>query len=222
MACITPSNPDPIRFGESFDISASLATTSNGSLFADGRSMKFEADLLPIASAAEYYPDPLNTKEEQHRVVGTPFLIAQTETDPAAIRRLWNEARGMKPTTAASKRSTSVRNRVELSSPGLSREEVMGSIDLPLTRKPNWTTKGASKSRVVKSTLYRSPLSRITPRVDAELEAMLAKRRKEEVEATRLATLLETEFDNHETEGIPAELMDEYYSEEAKPDRVSV
>ncbi|KPV75547.1 uncharacterized protein RHOBADRAFT_5472, partial [Rhodotorula graminis WP1] len=39
MTCLTPSNPDSIPFGESLDINDSLARTSGGSLFADGRPM---------------------------------------------------------------------------------------------------------------------------------------------------------------------------------------
>ncbi|KAI5474356.1 DNA polymerase gamma subunit 1 [Pseudohyphozyma bogoriensis] len=86
MTCVTPSNPDPIPFGESLDIDGSLAKTFNGSLFADGRSMDEDsADTLKL-------PRELSPKEvigEQHRVHQVEFLTAQTLKSPAQITRLW-------------------------------------------------------------------------------------------------------------------------------------
>ncbi|GAA5860497.1 hypothetical protein JCM1840_000277 [Sporobolomyces johnsonii] len=101
MTCVTPSNPDPIPFGESLDISETLSRTSGGSLFPDGRSMTAEADLpsLPIS------PGLLDSDiaGEQHRVAETQFLVAQTASSAAEIMRLWREAsnRPSRATTTA-------------------------------------------------------------------------------------------------------------------------
>lgn len=105
MNCLTPSNPDPIPFGESLDISQSLATTSQGSLFRDGRSMEHDADLpdvpVPILS-------PDEVRGEQHRVEGTPFLLAQTKTSSADIREIWSHVkRGQRGTLSSASRSPS-------------------------------------------------------------------------------------------------------------------
>lgn len=89
MNCLTPSNPDPIPFGISYDISDSLASTSNGSLFADGRSMEFDRALPSIP-----YPFDLTEQEikgEIHRVNTSEFLIAQTKSSASEVKRIWNE-----------------------------------------------------------------------------------------------------------------------------------
>ena len=88
MTCLTPSNPDSIPFGESLDISDSLAKTSNGSLFADGRSMTLDELLAPSSTP----PAPPVTNE-RHRVADTEFLVAQTEKSVMAIRKLWKDFR---------------------------------------------------------------------------------------------------------------------------------
>lgn len=104
MTCLTPSNPDSIPFGESLDIAASLATTSHGSLFADGRSMEFEKDLEQIGVGAIPF-----VREDQHRVSDTTFLVAQTEKSTNAIRRLWD---GVNPNKKSTSRSKSYHNDI--------------------------------------------------------------------------------------------------------------
>lgn len=89
MTCLTPSNPDSIPFGESLDISDSLAKTAHGSLFADGRSMTLD-ELLSPSSPPSTSPTVAN---EQHRVADTEFLLAQTEKSVMAIRKLWKDFR---------------------------------------------------------------------------------------------------------------------------------
>ncbi|GAA5954714.1 hypothetical protein JCM21900_005128 [Sporobolomyces salmonicolor] len=92
MSCVTPSNPDPIPFGESLDITETLSRTSGGSLFPDGRSMTAEGDLpsLPLSPSLS----DSDITGEQHRVAETHFLVAQTASSPAQIARLWREASG--------------------------------------------------------------------------------------------------------------------------------
>lgn len=90
MTCVTPSNPDSIPFGESLEISDSLARTSGGSLFADGRSMATHEAQLPLLPP----PTDLSDAEvmgEQHRVHETHFLVAQTASKASEITRLWRE-----------------------------------------------------------------------------------------------------------------------------------
>lgn len=88
MTCLTPSNPDSIPFGESLDISQSLASTSGGSLFPDGRSMALERELQNLPKL----PRELTDEEvvgEMHRVEGTAFLQAQTSGSSEEIRKIW-------------------------------------------------------------------------------------------------------------------------------------
>ena len=91
MTCLTPSNPDSIPFGESLDISESLAKTHHGSLYADGRSME-EPQVL--TSTLPYELSDAEVRGEEHRVGTTPFLIAQTKTATRDIFKLWDEAQG--------------------------------------------------------------------------------------------------------------------------------
>ena len=104
MTCLTPSNPDSIPFGESLDISDSLAKTSNGSLFLDGRSMKLDTLLSPPSPS----PAAATIKEEEHRVGDTEFLLAQTEKSVMGIRKLWKEYRAQ---TSATKMTSRVREK---------------------------------------------------------------------------------------------------------------
>ncbi|GAA5943290.1 DNA-directed DNA polymerase gamma MIP1 [Sporobolomyces koalae] len=89
MTCVTPSNPDSIPFGESQDISDTLAHTSNGSLFADGRDMAAEASLprVPVPQLADS-----TIVGERHRVDQTEFLVAQTSSKPSEIMKLWKQS----------------------------------------------------------------------------------------------------------------------------------
>lgn len=100
MTCLTPSNPDSIPFGESLDISDSLALTSNGSLYADGRSMlespSFDASLVPTLSPSE-------AQGEGHRVDTTPFLVAQTKTKTEDVKKVWIASRTPKPSASAAR-----------------------------------------------------------------------------------------------------------------------
>jgi hypothetical protein len=100
MTCLTPSNPDSIPFGESLDISDSLSLTSNGSLYADGRSMldspSLDVSLVPTLSPAE-------AQGEGHRVDTTPFLVAQTKTKTEDVKKVWNESRHRKPSASAAR-----------------------------------------------------------------------------------------------------------------------
>ncbi|KAK4701746.1 DNA polymerase gamma 1, partial [Phenoliferia sp. Uapishka_3] len=90
MSCITPSNPDPIPFGESLDISGCLSATNSGSLFPDLRPMTHEVDLpdlkVPTLTESEI-------KGETHRVTGTDFLIAQTLETKSDVQDLWRSVR---------------------------------------------------------------------------------------------------------------------------------
>jgi DNA polymerase gamma 1 len=89
MTCVTPSNPDAIPFGESQDISDTLARTSGGSLFPDGRDMSAESTLPPLSLPQL---DDSTIVGDQHRVGQTEFLVAQTVSKPAEIMRLWKES----------------------------------------------------------------------------------------------------------------------------------
>ncbi|GAA5851094.1 hypothetical protein JCM8547_004131 [Rhodosporidiobolus lusitaniae] len=92
MPCTTPSNPDPIPFGESLDITDTLSQTHGGSLFADSRPMvqhELDLPLLPIPSDLS----DLVLNGEQHRVDDTSFLLAQTSSSPAEIAKLWRESK---------------------------------------------------------------------------------------------------------------------------------
>jgi len=89
MTCVTPSNPDSIPFGESQDISDTLARTSGGSLFTDGRDMSAESSLSPVP--IPHLPDS-SIIGDQHRVDQTEFLIAQTASKPAEIMKLWKQS----------------------------------------------------------------------------------------------------------------------------------
>ncbi|GAA5911253.1 DNA-directed DNA polymerase gamma MIP1 [Sporobolomyces salmoneus] len=89
MTCVTPSNPDPIPFGESQDISDTLSHTSGGSLFQDGRDMSSESSVpsLPVPEL-----DAETVVGGQHRVEQIEFLNAQTEEKPKEILKLWKLA----------------------------------------------------------------------------------------------------------------------------------
>ncbi|GAA5960009.1 hypothetical protein JCM3765_006134 [Sporobolomyces pararoseus] len=89
MPCVTPSNPDAIPFGESQEISDTLASTSGGSLFRDGRDMSAESSLppLPVPNL-----DDSTIIGDQHRVDQTEFLIAQTVSKPTEIMKLWKQS----------------------------------------------------------------------------------------------------------------------------------
>lgn len=82
MACVTPSNPDPIPFGESLDIDSTLAQTG-GSLSIGG----------PVDVAVAVGDRPLTRDEvqgEQHRVAQLQFLQAQTAASAQEVKRLWD------------------------------------------------------------------------------------------------------------------------------------
>ncbi|GAA5820545.1 hypothetical protein JCM3770_003851 [Rhodotorula araucariae] len=115
MTCITPSNPDPIPFGESLDISDSLSRTAGGSLFADGRSMVAHEPALQLPTPVSGLTK-LDIVGEQHRVDETRFLIAQTAASAKDVARLWRETQqqaqmerlGMSSGTAAIAAAASV------------------------------------------------------------------------------------------------------------------
>ncbi|KAM0787870.1 hypothetical protein ACM66B_003922 [Microbotryomycetes sp. NB124-2] len=90
MTCETPSNPDAIPFGESLDIKNTLALTSGGSLFKDGRSMENERELerLPKSTIARELTD-YEVRGDVHRVDKLAFLVAQTLSSPDEITKLW-------------------------------------------------------------------------------------------------------------------------------------
>lgn len=89
MTCVTPSNPDSIPFGESQDISDTLARTSGGSLFSDGRDMSAESSLSPVPIP---HLSDSSIIGDQHRVDQTEFLVAQTASKPAEIMKLWKQS----------------------------------------------------------------------------------------------------------------------------------
>ncbi|GAA5978086.1 hypothetical protein JCM11641_006622 [Rhodosporidiobolus odoratus] len=91
MSCITPSNPDPISFGESLDITELLSKTPRGSLYPDGRSMVDHEPALPTLPLASDLSES-DVLGERHRVDDTAFLRAQTSSSPAEITRLWRES----------------------------------------------------------------------------------------------------------------------------------
>ncbi|GAA6011890.1 hypothetical protein JCM10207_003420 [Rhodosporidiobolus poonsookiae] len=88
MPCTTPSNPDAIPFGESLEITDSLARTSGGSLFADGRSMVEHEPALPLLPLLTDLADA-DIQGEQHRVDDISFLLAQTASSATEIGKLW-------------------------------------------------------------------------------------------------------------------------------------
>ncbi|BGP40024.1 DNA-directed DNA polymerase gamma mip1 [Rhodotorula kratochvilovae] len=118
MSCVTPSNPDPIPFGESLDINDSLSRTSGGSLFADGRPMAAHEPALPVLPPVSGL-DKQDIVGEQHRVRETQFLVAQTASSAKDIAQLWREAQqqarmqrlGMSSDAAAIAAAASVRGR---------------------------------------------------------------------------------------------------------------
>lgn len=129
MNCLTPSNPDPIPFGISYDINDSLASTSNGSLFKDARSMDFESQLPPI-------PYPMNLtdieiKGEQHRVDTTPFLIAQTKSKVSEVRKVWSDLQNAK------KDGSSVKDRFKTRGKDI-REEIGNSSRIQSSEEAPW------------------------------------------------------------------------------------
>lgn len=87
MNCLTPSNPDPILFGESLDIVGSLAHTSHGSLYADGCSMASDVVNVPVPSGLS---DAV-INGPTHRVDDIGFLVAQTLEMKKEVDKLWRE-----------------------------------------------------------------------------------------------------------------------------------
>jgi hypothetical protein len=236
MTCLTPSNPDSIPFGESLDIAGSLSTTSNGSLFADGRSMLAESTLPIIPPIPDHYLDPVPAKSQQHRVDQTDFLVAQTETSVAAIGKLWRQSKGHHHTTTTPPpvKSTSKHyfgNESNLSS--LNWNDISDADKASLqqggtggTTTLRWTRKPISKSyssRFAKST--------ITKRVEADILRDQRQRIKRDLKLAQFASESEEEEEEEvakrdkklkeeqaESEGedgdsIPDELMDEHFTE---------
>ncbi|GAA6024384.1 hypothetical protein JCM8202_004690 [Rhodotorula sphaerocarpa] len=84
MPCVTPSNPEPIPFGESLDIDETLARTSGTLTSTNG----------PVDDGATRLSPPTLTEEEargeQHRVAELQFLQAQTVTSSRDVKRLWD------------------------------------------------------------------------------------------------------------------------------------
>lgn len=228
MTCLTPSNPDSIPFGESLDIAGSLATTSNGSLFADGRSMQDESSTLPTISAPTIYEDPLPSVDQQHRVSETNFLRAQTETKPAVIRKLWDESRGISP---QAKRGASSRDQ---STNGLSWDEISSSTVVSV-RKPGLTSNLALKHAYIKryaaakaksgsaqSSLSKRVLAEIGFAASASLVSPLTMAKTKAANHPLYKPLIRTvpaakrsmavDDDDDEDEAIPDELMRENFS----------
>lgn len=90
MTCVTPSNPDAIPFGESQDISDTLARTSRGSLFRDGRDMSRGESSLATLAVPEL--DDATIVGDRYRVDQTEFLVAQTASKPSEIMKLWKQS----------------------------------------------------------------------------------------------------------------------------------
>ena len=95
MPCVTPSQTEPIPPGESLGIDQLLALTSGGSLWADGRAMAEEEELL-----AEKAWDPLTGYEPpdcmRHRADSAAWLRAQATNSFAEVKYLAQEASGMR------------------------------------------------------------------------------------------------------------------------------
>lgn len=161
MTCLTPSNPDSIPFGESLDISDSLAKTSNGSLFADGRSMTLD-ELLVAPAPASAAP---TVDGEQHRVADTRFLLAQAEKSIIAIRKLWKQSQGRSTTEKSTSRARSPDDDFDVGIDEM-REAMAGSRSNPsLSRQPSrfgrnsWNSLKLSKrSQVALAAVPKSPL----------------------------------------------------------------
>lgn len=217
MTCVTPSNPDPLPAGESLDISGSLAATGQGSLFRDGRSMRSEGNLeLLSAPAAGVYPDPLATVQ-QPRMETSPFLVAQTETSPAKIRKLW----------LSSKEGTSLPARPSLYS---TRSARTTSDSGPL-RRSEVTATDVSRLRVAPQRVraWRSPVSPQRPAArkpwtrsgtagGARLQedGSLPSVSKRQIGGTGSAD------DSDDVDAVPGELVSEHYTSLKTPGRPPV
>lgn len=90
MPCVTPSQPNPISPGESFDIAKILEKTNGGSLWPGGEPM-VENDGLDCGSSLYGYspPDCLT-----HRARSASWLRAQATDDLEEIRKLGQSYKG--------------------------------------------------------------------------------------------------------------------------------
>lgn len=93
MPCVTPSQPHPIPFGESLNITQVLEHTNNGSLNANGRPMNEGSLPVDWAGSLDRYrtPDCL-----RHRSHGAAFLRAQATSDFAEVKHLAQKETGVK------------------------------------------------------------------------------------------------------------------------------
>ncbi|KAI0347454.1 gamma DNA-directed DNA polymerase [Trametopsis cervina] len=92
MSCVTPSQPVPIKAGESLNITQVLERTSGGSLWADGSAMQRSEGIRPRLPAPGYRePDCL-----VHRAKSAAWLQAQATSEFAEIKALASRMTGRK------------------------------------------------------------------------------------------------------------------------------
>jgi DNA polymerase gamma 1 len=92
MPCVTPSQPVPIPFGESLDITSVLTKTSGGSLWRDGRPMNTDSSANFQGTLEGYVaPDCL-----AHRAASADFLQAQATKDFGEVKGLAQRVYGKK------------------------------------------------------------------------------------------------------------------------------
>lgn len=222
MTCLTPSNPDSIPFGTSFDISDSLKSTSNGSLFADGRSMEHDRELGAIP-----YPVDLSLPQvqgEQHRAPDTPFLIAQTKASAKEVRELWNSVKdggkapaaksAMKPSRVNSVAASAAKRRTWI--PPTRSTVRSRSMDNHVSRvigeQPNWAEMMSAKDEVPKPRVFLRPSATLKkPEVEDSKNVPKKKYVKPPVKVKATNAQLEEDWDVD----IPEDISDEYFSETA-------
>ncbi len=85
MPCVTPSQPNPIPPGESFDIRQLLMKTNGGSLWADGHPMEGPLDELESIFLTFGFPEP---DYLAHRAPNAAWLRAQATNDLNEIKHL--------------------------------------------------------------------------------------------------------------------------------------
>lgn len=226
MNCLTPSNPDPIPFGTSFDISDSLKSTSNGSLFADGRSMEHDRELGAIP-----YPADLSLPQvqgEQHRAPDTPFLIAQTKASAKEVRELWNSVKdggkkasatktALKPSRVASVAASAAKRRTWISSSRWTARSQ--SMDNNVSRvtgdEPNWAEMMSAKDEVPKPRVFLRPSATLKKPEVEDSKNVLKKKYERPVKVKAKSAQLEEDWDID----IPEDISDEYFSETAAATR---
>ncbi|KAI0319735.1 DNA polymerase family A-domain-containing protein [Amylostereum chailletii] len=92
MPCVTPSQPNAIKPGESIDIQQVLDKTNGGSLWADGRTMSEFEPLTSLPQLEDYVPPNCLA----HRASNAAFLQAQATDDFGEVKFWAQQVSGQK------------------------------------------------------------------------------------------------------------------------------